>query len=496
MNINPKDILNTFLYNNLTQNIDLESNNTLNEILENISQNTETNKNNNIPVLNSNDELKILLNSLNQAPSKENIEFIKILVQNNLPINKENLENIIKSSKMFKDFPIEKALFLIQNNMKPTISLGEQIDKYISKDTLINNQIEDLFNNISLLIKEDKNLILKDMFKNTSFENIANNNFKNLEQFKLQILDEFNENKFQNLNNIFNKISNNNIDKNEILKQILNFNFNKDLLIDFEKLNNLENIFDKNEFKNLDNSFKEIFNDLKLDKDSTLLLQREIFNIIKSNPKLSENFKSIIKEFSSFQNKVKFFNFENSSNENLNEYFETLSTISKNLKNTINNFADKNSENITNSLDNLNKNIDFMNNLKNSTFLQIPLNINNFYTTAEIFVFSNKKNKNQKSKNNSGSALISLNLLYLGKLEVFINKINNDVSCQFRLEKESTKNLVSENVDLLNNFLKNKNLNLKDISFKELNESFSIISNIKNTSVSTDFKLSNFKAKA
>ena len=496
MNINPKDILNTFLYNNLTQNIDLESNNTLNEILENISQNTETNKNNNIPVLNSNDELKILLNSLNQAPSKENIEFIKILVQNNLPINKENLENIIKSSKMFKDFPIEKALFLIQNNMKPTISLGEQIDKYISKDTLINNQIEDLFNNISLLIKEDKNLILKDMFKNTSFENIANNNFKNLEQFKLQILDEFNENKFQNLNNIFNKISNNNIDKNEILKQILNFNFNKDLLIDFEKLNNLENIFDKNEFKNLDNSFKEIFNDLKLDKDSTLLLQREIFNIIKSNPKLSENFKSIIKEFSSFQNKVKFFNFENSSNENLNEYFETLSTISKNLKNTINNFADKNSENITNSLDNLNKNIDFMNNLKNSTFLQIPLNINNFYTTAEIFVFSNKKNKNQKSKNNSGSALISLNLLYLGKLEVFINKINNDVSCQFRLEKESTKNLVSENVDLLNNFLKNKNLNLKDISFKELNESFSVISNIKNTSVSTDFKLSNFNAKA
>lgn len=496
MNINPKDILNTFLYNNLTQNIDLESNNTLNEILENISQNTETNKNNNIPVLNSNDELKILLNSLNQAPSKENIEFIKILVQNNLPINKENLENIIKSSKMFKDFPIEKALFLIQNNMKPTISLGEQIDKYISKDTLINNQIEDLFNNISLLTKEDKNLILKDMFKNTSFENIANNNFKNLEQFKLQILDEFNENKFQNLNNIFNKISNNNIDKNEILKQILNFNFNKDLLIDFEKLNNLENIFDKNEFKNLDNSFKEIFNDLKLDKDSTLLLQREIFNIIKSNPKLSENFKSIIKEFSSFQNKVKFFNFENSSNENLNEYFETLSTISKNLKNTINNFADKNSENITNSLDNLNKNIDFMNNLKNSTFLQIPLNINNFYTTAEIFVFSNKKNKNQKSKNNSGSALISLNLLYLGKLEVFINKINNDVSCQFRLEKESTKNLVSENVDLLNNFLKNKNLNLKDISFKELNESFSIISNIKNTSVSTDFKLSNFNAKA
>ena len=56
--------------------------------------------------------------------------------------------------------------------------------------------------------------------------------------------------------------------------------------------------------------------------------------------------------------------------------------------------------------------------------------------------------------------------------------------------------MFSSSLFLLNNFLKNKNLNLKDISFKELNESFSIISNIKNTSVSTDFKLSNFNAKA
>ncbi len=134
--------------------------------------------------------------------------------------------------------------------------------------------------------------------------------------------------------------------------------------------------------------------------------------------------------------------------------------------------------------------------LKNNMFLQIPININNFSTTAELIIFSNKKNKNNNSKNNSGSALISLNLLYLGKLEVFINKINNDISCQFRLEKDVTKNLVKENIDLLNDYLKDKNFNLKDVTFKDLDESFSLINITKKRNTSLDFKLGNFNAKA
>ena len=170
MNINLKDILNTTLYNNLLQNVELENNNTINENLENINNKMLKIQKNDTPILNSNEELKLLLNSLNLAPTKENIDLIKILVQNNLPINKDNLQDIIKSTKIFKDNPIEKALFLIENNINPTINIGEQIDSYISKTTLINKQIDEIFSNINF---SNNDKIIDEIFKNSSFENIA-----------------------------------------------------------------------------------------------------------------------------------------------------------------------------------------------------------------------------------------------------------------------------------------------------------------------------------
>lgn len=514
MNINLKDILNTTLYNNLLQNAELENNNTINENLENINNKMLKIQKNDTPILSSNEELKLLLNSLNLAPTKENIDLIKILVQNNLPINKDNLQDIIKSTKIFKDNPIEKALFLIENNIKPTINIGEQIDSYISKTTLIDKQIDEIFSNIKF---SNNDKIINEIFKNSSFENIAKSNINTLAEFKESLLSHIFKNNnvtefkgleniiknTSNLTNINDKNINTNIKNNtityELLKNITDFTFNEELLINSEKINifkDLANITDKNNNDTiLPKTNLENLNGL-IDKNTLNLIQKQIFNIIQSDHKINTKFKDLVNNFENFQKKLKFFEFKDSSNEELNRFFEDLSIISKNLKDNINNFSESNSDTIINNLDNLNKNIDFMSNLKNNMFLQIPININNFSTTAELIIFSNKKNKNNNSKNNSGSALISLNLLYLGKLEVFINKINNDISCQFRLEKDVTKNLVKENIDLLNDYLKDKNFNLKDVTFKDLDESFSLINITKKRNTSLDFKLGNFNAKA
>lgn len=493
MNIN-KDTLTSFLYKNLVQNTEITNNTLIDETFENINKT----QNQNVPLLSSTDELKILLNSINQAPSKENMELIKILVQNNLPITKENLEDIIKSTKIFKDFPIEKALFLIENNIKPTINIGNQIDNYISKDTALSKQIENLFSDISFL--DSENLSFEKIFNNTSFENLSKSIINDTNNLKMQFINHFKNGDFKNLTNILNNITKNTEDTSNLLKQILDININEDLLIHSNKLENLKQIFsnDTNLNNITDNVIKNNISNLNdtLDKQSFNILQKEILNILKSNPKISNKFKDILNNFDNFQNKLKFFDFKNSSTEDLNEFFEEIAHISKNINENMANMGENKIDNIINNLDNLNKNIDFMNNMKNNIFLQIPLNINNFSTTAELFVFSNKKNKNKSSKNNSGSALLSLNLLNLGKLEVYINKINNDISCQFRLENDNTKNIVKNNIQLLNNYLKNKNLTLKDVSFKDLDESFTLISQNKTKDVLSNFKLSNFSAKA
>ena len=151
MNINGQNMLNYLLYNNLIKNVDDTSDTFTNNILDNINQYVLKNVSNTDLSLNYNDEIKLILSSLNQLPTEENIELVKTLIQNSLPINKENVQNMIKATKIFKNNPIEKALFLIENNIKPTLDMCKQVESYISKDISIDKQIENLFININKL---------------------------------------------------------------------------------------------------------------------------------------------------------------------------------------------------------------------------------------------------------------------------------------------------------------------------------------------------------
>lgn len=472
MNINLQNTLNKLLYNSISQNIDIENNNKTNISIETLNENL---------ISNSIQELELLLNNFNLPLNKENTDLIKILAQNNLPLTKENLQNIIKSTKMFKSYPIEKALFLIENKLNPTLEIDKQIDNYISKNTIIDKQIENLFESLNFN---------KSIFKNTNFEKEFNKNFQLFTNLKDEILKTINKLTFNNINEN---------EKNNLLKNIIDYTINESILINEKPLKILDNIINlpNKNINELQLNNYNIKKNLQIDSNILKIVQKEIFNIIKNDTKLNIKFKDIVHNFSNFQKSLKSFNFEKSSTEDLNKYFNDITTITKNIKTYINNDINNNeNETILNNLNNLNKNIDFMNNLKNSTFIQIPLSINNFSTTAELFILPNKKNKSSSSKNKNGSALISLNLLYIGKIEVLINKINLNISCQFRLENENTKLLVKQNLPLLNQYLKDKNLNLKDVTFKDLFENFSIVDLNKKNTIPKDFKISNFNVKA
>ena len=108
-------------------------------------------------------------------------------------------------------------------------------------------------------------------------------------------------------------------------------------------------------------------------------------------------------------------------------------------------------------------------------------------------MFKDKKNNKSSSEKNA-SALISLDLENLGCVETYINKISSDVSIQFRLENEFAENFIKSNLDLLNDYLAAKNLNIKNVQIKKLEEKFSMISNINKTS--KPINLSSFNTQA
>ena len=514
MNINNKNILNNLLYKNLSQNINLEDKNMLDKSLDSDAVNSEkvltnTNLQNNID-----EELKIILSNFNKPINKENINLIKFLIQNGLHINKENIDTVIKANKILKQNPLEKALFLIENNLKPTQNNLNQLDNYISNNVNISKQLEEIFSDLELNNIEDKTQVLNNLLKNTRLSNDVKDIVNLKENIKLTLAKNiFNDNTIigNNIKNSLNELINNNkvlLNKENILNAILDnlieekniLNFNKSNLLDIinsfsdDKLSENKNLLSNEDFIKFTKSLK-IFND-ENNKDLFKNIQKNIFDFIKKDENIKLHIKDFIDKSKNIENKIKYFDFKSSTVEDLGEFIKDIKTISKNIENNILNF-NHNNENVLKNLDNLNKNLDFMLNLKNSVFLQIPLNINNFSTTADLYVFSDKKNTNGKNNKKTGSALISLNLAYLGKLEAYIIKNDKDIMLQFRLENESSENILKQNIELLQYYLKEKNLILKDIYFKKLDESFNLITKyIKNNNSKNDLKISNFNAKA
>ena len=122
---------------------------------------------------------------------------------------------------------------------------------------------------------------------------------------------------------------------------------------------------------------------------------------------------------------------------------------------------------------NILNNLEFASQFKDMAYFQYPIMINNNPTTAELYIFENKsKHKNSKSS----SAVISLDLAFLGHFEAYINKEQNNIFCQFKTENKNIEKLISSKINDLNNALKNYNYNLKQVTFKEFDEKFTVLS--------------------
>lgn len=102
------------------------------------------------------------------------------------------------------------------------------------------------------------------------------------------------------------------------------------------------------------------------------------------------------------------------------------------------------------TVQNLNQNLDFMNALnQNFTYVQIPLKMYNGNTNGELFVYTNKKSLAQKDGN--VSALLHLDMEYLGSVDVHVSLSKGQkVATKFYLQNEESLDLIAEHIDLLN----------------------------------------------
>ena len=125
---------------------------------------------------------------------------------------------------------------------------------------------------------------------------------------------------------------------------------------------------------------------------------------------------------------------------------------------------------VARSVQNLQSNVDFMNQLNHMfAYIQLPLKLAGNNAHGDLYVYTNKKNL--AAKDGNVSALLHLDMEHLGPLDVYVTMQQNKVNTNFTLHDESALDLIEQHIHLLDERLVKRGYNLKaQFSVKEEEE--------------------------
>ena len=133
--------------------------------------------------------------------------------------------------------------------------------------------------------------------------------------------------------------------------------------------------------------------------------------------------------------------------EKVKDFYEKLNSQIKQLEQV---FKDANMEKspAAKVVHNTASNLDFMNQLNQMhAYIQLPLKMANQNAHGELYVFANRKNLSKQ--NGKVTALLHLDMEYLGKMDVYVALENQKVSTNFYLEKEEYLDFLESHMDML-----------------------------------------------
>ena len=370
----------------------------------------------------SNIDVDNILKELNIEITETSQRAVKSLMQKMLPINKDNIKQFeigLKSSNLSMD----SLLSMLENEIPITQSTLSQVEAYENGEIKLQGQLEQVIDNI---LESDNpeflkkvHTILKEALESQQEGNLENKAY------------------LDNRTNQASKADLPNLVKDPQIK-----------LEAEDKLQLVEEIFDK---------------DGNLNRASLSSLNGE--NLTEIKEKISNSFKELL-----FINPKNIRNNSDSKLKNIKELYKEIYKIADALEQ----IDDRGPRDERLSLySNVKSNLEFLNIAsKYDTIIHIPLLINNQYKHGELYIF-NKEKKNKQSYKEA-SMLISLETLYLGTVESYIRKYNNQISVQFKTDSKEIEEIVKSKIDLLKVGLKNKGYDLSSVSYVSKVENFAL----------------------
>lgn len=122
--------------------------------------------------------------------------------------------------------------------------------------------------------------------------------------------------------------------------------------------------------------------------------------------------------------------------------------------------AGKASMPVARSVQNLQNNVDFMNQMNHMfAYIQLPLKLAGNHAHGDLYVYTNKKNL--AAKDGNVSALLHLDMEHLGGMDVYVTMQHNKVNTNFTLQDESAMDLIEQHISLLDERLAKRGYSLK-----------------------------------
>jgi len=167
--------------------------------------------------------------------------------------------------------------------------------------------------------------------------------------------------------------------------------------------------------------------------------------------------------------------------QNIDHFINNLRTALTQIQQQTQNVQDTASADVSRVLQEaqtLESHIEFTAQIRDQIFVQLPIYIGGQQTQSSLHIYKDgKKSTHGGGSGETSSALIALETAGMGHFETYVQKKASAVHCQFRLESNRIAKLVRDNIHALNALLKNHNYTLESFTFLPPSEPYTLLDN-------------------
>lgn len=384
---------------------------------------------------------KSVIKALNEASlpvTDRTVEMVNTLMKEGMPIDKETLLNMNKELAAFPSTEIETIVQMERLKIPVTGENISQFETYKNYNHKISDGIADLWSQLDALLHTGKDTeeITAENPKQF-FNNLLNFFGEGAEEI---LLTEKEETPMAEQYGITKAASEGNAENKTVKKEILNTLEKETFLSEMKEMGISQKtlrLFEKGQLdtRQLTSLLKS--EDLSAEQLSRLFQSKEFGKLLKNE--LTEQM--LLKP-------------EQLKKEGIEEYYTTLKNQTEKLRQSLENTGRSDTP-AAKSLQNLNKNVDFLNQLNQMfTYVQLPLKMGETTAHGDLYVYTSKKNLMKKDGN--VSALLHLDMPHLGMVDVYVAMQAEKVSTKFYLQNETMLDFLEEHMDILTERLTKK----------------------------------------